>query len=320
MKNFLKTIYIFLFMLIGFLPMLLYGVQSYFGDVTEEYSIEKSKTLELPSVFSSDGINMDFDDEFEGWLNQNIPFRGYVVSFIDRIFSTLLKEPVANVVTGNNGWLYSEETIDNYQDTNPLSNEEIQNIAITLSLIEERVEEQGGNFIFVPVPNKNSIYPEYMPMRYIRANSNNLSRLCEELDAQGVDYADIKGELLAAKDEMNLFDLYYKGDTHWTNLGARVGYNTIMEGLNKAGIPYEIYTLTNASCCGVLSVIVTGSAINRYWFIFNILLYKCGKSSSNLNISPTNLSCNSLYNSIPPPTESIFIIFFLITSCFSVFI
>lgn len=231
MKNIFKYIYVLVFMIISLAPMIMY-ISGHRDKNDEKVNIEKNQKLSTPKLMTNHKLNENFDDECEAWLNQNIPYRGELISKFNIVLSDVLKMPTANVVTGKGGWIFSTETLDNYMDENFMTKAELKALGVTLSLVQEKVEAGGGQFLFVPVPNKNSIYPEYMPIRYTKAEDNNLTRLYEELYGMGVNYVDLKQELLAAK-EQYADNIYYKSDTHWNGLGAVAGYTAIMKKLGK---------------------------------------------------------------------------------------
>lgn len=239
MKNFVKNIYIAIFMIISLVPLGLFLLG--YGKVSDgEANIEKKANLVMPQIVTDKGINDSFGDEFEEWINQNIPYRGQLLSNINIVLGEEMKNPTSNVVIGKDGWIFSEETTDNYLDTNALSDDDIRNIGITLSIIEKRIEELGGKFLFVAVPNKNTIYSEYMPDRFIKSSENNLTRIYKELSLRKVNYTDLKASLLNAKQDNSLKRLYYKRDTHWTSIGAIIGYENIMEGLDRTPTSYDL--------------------------------------------------------------------------------
>lgn len=243
MKKYLKNtpnyIYILIFLLISMAPLCLAVVGQAAGTGSAA-NIEKRENKPFPSILTEGGVNESFDDECEGWLNQNIPYRAELLSTINTGLGSVLKVPTSNVVPGADGWIYSSETIDDYLGTNALSHDDIRNIAITLSLIQEKITADGGQFLFVPVPNKNNIYPEYMPNRYVRSEQNNLTMLMSELDRSSVDYVNLKKELLNARQNGSTPKLYYKKDTHWTVFGASVGYQSIMGELGRTPIVYDL--------------------------------------------------------------------------------
>lgn len=236
-----NKIYIIFFMAICLVPMVLFLI-SYSGNENEKNTIEKTVAVSVPKLINEQGINISFGDECETWVNQNIPYRGWILSKINLLLSNVIKNPTSNVITGKDGWIYSVETADDYMDTNAMSAEELKALGCTLSLIQEKVESGGGKFLFVPVPNKNTIYSEYMPWRYKKADRNNLMRVYEELEADGVAYIDLKQDLLAAKAKNASERLYYKRDTHWTAPGAVAGYESIMEKFGKNSVLSDTYS------------------------------------------------------------------------------
>ena len=244
LKDIFKIVYIVIFLVICLAPASCF-VYLYSNGIETGADIEKKEKKSFPAVYTQDGINSSFDTQCEEWINSNLPFREYIVTGINIVLSDILEMPTANVVAGRNGWIYSTETVDNYLDTNPLSSEDIRSIGVTLSLIQENVKSAGGNFLFVPVPNKNSVYPEYMPVRYIKSDENNLTRLGEKLENLGVNHADFTNRFASAKGE-TLGRLYYKRDTHWTIFGAMIGYKEIMEGLGRTSKSYDIGNFSSA--------------------------------------------------------------------------
>ena len=47
----------------------------------------------------------------------------------------------------------------------------------TLELVNEYVTSTGGNFVFIAAPNKNTVYPEYMPLNYTQGSDSFLTAL-----------------------------------------------------------------------------------------------------------------------------------------------
>lgn len=238
MKKFMKYLYVILFLVISLVPAGLF-VFTYSGVNDGGINIEKHENLDFPQIYTDGVINYSFDDECEEWLNQNIPFRGVLLSKINLVLCDYLKIPCANVVAGERGWIFSNETIGDYMNTNAFDGNDMQSIGITLSLIQEKIEADGGQFLFMPVPNKNSIYPEYMPVRYLRADENNLTKIYEVLDDRKVSYINLKDVLTEEKTEAPE-KLYYKRDTHWTPFGAYASYEELMKKLGK--VPVEVDT------------------------------------------------------------------------------
>ena len=61
----------------------------------------------------------------------------------------------------------------------------------TLALLQEYAEAQGGQFLFTLAPNKNSLYPEYMPDYPRGGGASNAEAFSAVLDGMGVRYLDL---------------------------------------------------------------------------------------------------------------------------------
>lgn len=129
------------------------------------------------------------------------------------------------------------ETLADYAGVT-LTEAEIDNIAKRLAKVCDYVRSQGKEPLFVIVPNKNSIYGEYMPARFGScAQVRNLTLLQERMGEKNVPYVDTYRILLENKEKD---ELYLHEDTHWNNTGARLVLNEIYA---KYNIP-ETYDLS----------------------------------------------------------------------------
>lgn len=100
-------------------------------------------------------------------------------------------------------------------------------ITHTLELMQEYVELQGSEFLFIVAPNKNSLYGQFMPYQYIEDEEESLTKqVFSRLDQ--VNYVDLF-DLFQNESEI----LYYQTDSHWNNQGARLVYDHILNILNK---------------------------------------------------------------------------------------
>ncbi|MBR6044582.1 MAG: hypothetical protein IKP47_02985 [Ruminococcus sp.] len=210
--------------------------------VESNAEIEKKELAEMPSIVKDGSLNTDFSTEFESWYNDRLPFRSELLTAADYVKSELLSSPASTVITGSDGYLFYDGSKADFMDTNAMSETRLRATAVTLSLIEENVKAKNGRFLFFCAPNKESIYGEYMPACYTKAEETNLTRLHALLSEYGVTYLDMKQVLTDNKDQ----GLYHKRDTHWNYLGARLGYNAVMDALGKEHKTYAdaAYTVT----------------------------------------------------------------------------
>ncbi len=202
----------------------------------QDSSAEKRRLSEMPSVISDDGgLNTAFFGEFDTWFSEHFAFRQQLVNADNRLKTALLRtSPDPDVVCGSDGWLYYGDTVDDFLNIRQLSKRSISNIAHDLRLVNDYCSANGMKFIFTCVPNKNSMYPEHMPLNYVPSDGpDNYSMLSGALADSGF-YCDMSSVLNSAASSI---PLYHKTDTHWNNLGAFVAYNGLMTAAGKDPLP-----------------------------------------------------------------------------------
>lgn len=195
--------------------------------VSVNETAESRKLSEMPSFLTEDGKpNLDWSVQFETYLSEHFAFRQNLVTLDSLVKSNVFKvSSNEKVITGKNGWLYFASTLDDYLSRNTMSQRGINNTAKTLSLIQEYVESCDAEFVFICSPNKNTIYPQNMPDRYIpTGDASNLSNLYEAMKLYSVNYIDLKA-LFLAQDKT----LYLSRDSHWNNEGALLVTNSLLD-------------------------------------------------------------------------------------------
>lgn len=236
----LQIIYIIIFFAVCITPLAM------FPFVQNTDMIEKTELASVPHIFKNNSINTGFSSDCNDYINDHFPYRSEMLFASNHMLSDVFKSPSANVITGSRGWLFYEETADDYMGTNLMTDNELDSMVVTLSLINEQVSANGGHFVFAPVPNKNSIYSNFMPIFYPKAASGNLERLYTRLEKSDISYVNLKSKFLQAIsfDNSSLNNpkvtYYHKKDSHWNNLGAELGYNTIMEAIDDDFIPSNL--------------------------------------------------------------------------------
>lgn len=188
----------------------------------------ENRTLStLPALWDENGFNNEFPGEFDTYFSENFGLRSFLVTANAALRAALLHDSAnSQVVLGKDGWLYFAQTLDDYLGRNPLTDDQIGRLARTLALQQEILSARGVVFLVALSPNKNTIYPEFMPSRLVpQSGEDNLDALQTAMTQAGVAYADLKAALLAARTERQT---YHKLDTHWNNDGALTAYRTIL--------------------------------------------------------------------------------------------
>ena len=234
-----KLIYSAVFFGICALPLALYPKKM------NTREVEKHALAEKPKLVQKGKINNSFSSDFDSWFSDHLPYRPQLLTAADAVRSKVFGSSAAGVVTGKDGFIFSDTTLPSYLGTSTINDRELNAIAITLSLMQENTLAKGSGFTFVCAPNKNTVYPEKMPANYRKAEQTDLERLMPVLDSFGVNHTDLIGTLTSAK--QSGLDVYHKRDTHWNYLGAYYGYDAIMSSLGREHKTYEDqsdYTLT----------------------------------------------------------------------------
>ena len=226
MKKSLKLLYISLFFLFLWLPLLLMPFWR------NDSALEKRAPAPFPALITEEGVNLQFSDQYENWLNGALPLRSRLLTVSNALRGELLGQETANVAVGRDGWLFYASELPDALGLEPMDEAQLRSIAVTLSLLQERTEAGGGRFTFAPVPNKSSVYPEELPGRYRSVPVHDLDRLQALLPEYGVNCTDLLSVLGGAKEQ----GVYHRRDSHWNNRGALLGANAILDSLSR---PHE---------------------------------------------------------------------------------
>lgn len=224
MKQVGKKIFVIAFFIVCLIPVCCMGV------VTS--NIEENRTLSsFPVWTQEDGSwNQGFFSEFQTYVAEHFAFRSQLVALDSKLKYNLLHSPSdSQVILGKDGWLYFDATLDDYAGVT-LSAEEISAIADKLEQVCTYIRALGKEPLFMVAPNKNSVYPEYMPQRFgKKSQTDNMTLLYAELDKRAVPYINARQILIAGKDTD---ELYLHKDTHWNDTGARLVMNEIFAAWN----------------------------------------------------------------------------------------
>lgn len=177
-----------------------------------------------PALNDQEGkFNDGFLSDVAAWINDHFFLRQSFISanhsLNGKVFGVSGED---SVIVGKDGWLYFDATLDNYTGINGFSDRELYAMAQNLAMMEEYCRENGKDFAFVIAPNKNSLYPEYMPNYGMIAEMPDSQKLLEQLKAMGVTTVDLF-EMFGNAAEV----LYYATDSHWNSKGAALGADAI---------------------------------------------------------------------------------------------
>ena len=176
--------------------------------------------------------DLDYAKQLEEYVSRKFAFRKEVIatytSLQQRFFAS---SPVKDVIIGEEGYLFYEDTVADYSGLNRWNDRELYTVAKTLELMGESVAADGGRFLLLIAPNKNSLY-DYMPYNYRkRTEPSNAERLLTALEH--VDYVNLF-DLFKNREK----ELYFKTDTHWSDEGAYYVYEAAQQALAQEPIRF----------------------------------------------------------------------------------
>ena len=158
-----------------------------------------------------------------GPINRNYSYLRRIV-LRERVFDKTL--------IGKERWLiYTDEgSIDDYQHVNAFSEAELKRLQKDLDKLNEDLRQKGIVFLVVIPPNKNTIYPEYVPDEIPVANApSRYDQLVDYMRQHGeTQILDLRPALLEAR---KTSVVYLSKDTHWNDYGAFVAYQQILRAL-----------------------------------------------------------------------------------------
>jgi len=180
---------------------------------------------------------IDFPQNYGLSFNNNFIFRDSLIRLEYWTRYNLLRESVfPQVLLGKDGWMYytNEGNLDYYQRVKPLTEEQSGAIRSNIETIQRELTKEGIAFLFVIAPNKESIYPQYLPDGLARAeNPAWADQIATSLDGTDVNVLDLRAVMLEAAKQA---PVYFKTDTHWNPVGARDAYDAILTNL-QPGFP-----------------------------------------------------------------------------------
>lgn len=231
-SHFHKTLTI-LFLLIIFIPSL----KMFFTPQADWSRVEKRRLAEHPAPPRSLAQMTIYFSGIEEYLGDHFGYREFLIKRYHREmkkrFGKIGNE--SNVLLGEKGWFFysAGDQIEDYLGHLKLSEKQLNNWVAERKRRAVWCKQRGIEYFLVVPPNKQNIYPEYLPPKV--APFKGTSRFEQLLDLSGQNHlpflVDLSQPLRQAKNEKELF---YKTDSHWNLRGAFIGFTAILEALQKS--------------------------------------------------------------------------------------
>jgi hypothetical protein len=216
-----------IFLLAIFLPLCFQILAGKKGVSTSENRIMK----QMPAWSWNPRQIIRLPEQIQMFYNDNFGLRDILIRWDHRlIFNVFNTSPVSTVVLGQNGWLYMNEfkNVEDFLGVLPLPESSL--LHLRQDLEQKKLEMGSGKipFYLVIAPDKETIYPEYLPATIKNINTRQrFEDYYQRIETpDGIDMINILPALMQGKN--NEF-LYYRTDTHWNSLGSFIASQEIVD-------------------------------------------------------------------------------------------
>ena len=193
----------------------------------ETESVENRSVAAPPPPTPQDLVDADYYGTVTQYIKDTFPFRSEAVAADAEVDLLVGDSPNLSVTLGNDGWLFYAPTLQAPCFAEPHATKAVDQIRLMYRV----AVATGRSFAFMIVPDKASIYPEY-----VRDGSDNG---CRETNRDLLLEALAEGEPMpfvitlwsaieTAKPENRR---YFLTDTHWNDFGAQIGAEYLIETL-----------------------------------------------------------------------------------------
>jgi alginate O-acetyltransferase complex protein AlgJ len=220
-----------------FLALLLLPLADQLFGIAPKVALEENRNFaKLPPLPRNWRTLASFPAVFEAYYKDNFGFRRLLIQ-AHTIFKTkaLGQSPNRKVLIGRHDWLYftgEDESLLKYGP--PLTDVELRDLTGTIAQRKRWYERQGvGFFILIP-PNKQSLYPEYLPEPQRTWSKTNLyAQLVRHFTTHSNRdvFVDVLGPILREKKAGT--KVYHQTDSHWNDGAAWQAYLALMARLGQ---------------------------------------------------------------------------------------
>ncbi len=178
----------------------------------------------------------NFPKRFEKYYKDHFGFRNKIVKIHNFISYFLFKvSPSPQVIIGKEDWLFLTVSDKKHGEWGSTTFDELT-LAKFSQVLKDRelwLHSIGSHYLYLPIPNKSTVYQDYLPdlLRRYRGETK-YEQVTNYLTTKSdfSHWLDTK-KLLEAK--KNTLQVYFKTDTHWNYDGAYEVYLGIIEHLRQ---------------------------------------------------------------------------------------
>ncbi|AOJ67542.1 hypothetical protein WS83_06980 [Burkholderia sp. MSMB2042] len=195
---------------------------------------EERRLATFPSMeFSTHGLE-SFPKDLDAYVNDRFGFRNVFLSLHSYLmYKVFHLSGTQQVIAGHGDWLFISDvgSRPDIERTARFSGTELRDWKLALEQRYTWLKDQGIGYRFMVGPDKNTIYPEYLPRQVQGKGPSRLQEL-EGYLGETPYFINPSQSLIAHKSDGNP-DLFFHTDTHWTPYGAYIGYRDLMQSIGS---------------------------------------------------------------------------------------
>jgi alginate O-acetyltransferase complex protein AlgJ len=179
---------------------------------------------------------LSFPEKYEQYFNDSVGLRDVLLRCrsIERVF-VLDVSPTPTVLIGKERWMFytGDHSIAVHRGLMPFSAADLELWRVALESQRDFLARREIDYVFVLGPDKESIYPDYMPAGQNRVGPTRMDQLVEYLSAYStLAILDLRPALSAERKSDRRDDhLYFELGSHWNGRGNQVACREIQKRL-----------------------------------------------------------------------------------------
>jgi hypothetical protein len=181
---------------------------------------------------------------WEKQMEQKDSFSSWVRSWYPRVLFTLIRDTTGNVIAGKDGWLFYKASVETVTQRGEVPHKEVleENACEAIKQLQQDLNSKGVELIVVPIPNKESIYPDKLAGGAPAPRVSNRTRIfLKWLESENISYANLF-EIFARERFSGKRNLYLKHDSHWTPYGAEVAAQAVANSMRRGNAAARLFS------------------------------------------------------------------------------
>jgi hypothetical protein len=167
--------------------------------------------------------------DWERRMGEEDFFSVWVRSIYPKVLFEIFGDSTGNVIAGRDGWLFYKQSVDTGTQKGEVWGDEdlAANAGAAIKQLQAVLNKRGVELVVIPIPNKESIYPDKLVGGSAPQEAKTSDRTCrfsKWLGNQNIPHVDLFKAFakVRSSERPHSLDLYLKQDSHWSPYGASV--------------------------------------------------------------------------------------------------